>query len=81
MHILQSLQGQFSGFHFLILFLKTLKIRLGFVTIRNNAAGNRTKIVYAFGPVKYRPNKRSGKLRIKSQILRVTNFLSKNIAD
>ena len=26
MHILQSLQGQFSSFHFLILFLKTLKL-------------------------------------------------------
>ena len=26
MHALQSLQGQFSGFHFLILFLKTLKL-------------------------------------------------------
>ena len=26
MHVLQSLQGQFLGFHFLILFLKTLKL-------------------------------------------------------
>ena len=26
MYVLQSLQGQFSGFHFLILFLKTLKL-------------------------------------------------------
>ena len=26
MCVLQSLQGQFSGFHFLILFLKTLKL-------------------------------------------------------
>ena len=26
MYVLQSLQGQFSGFHFLIMFLKTLKL-------------------------------------------------------
>ena len=26
MYVLQSLQGQFSGFHFLILFFKTLKL-------------------------------------------------------
>ena len=26
MYVLQSLQGQLSGFHFLILFLKTLKL-------------------------------------------------------
>ena len=26
MYVLQSLQGQFSGFHFTIMFLKTLKL-------------------------------------------------------
>ena len=32
---------------------------------------------WTFGPLKYRPNKRSGKLKIKSQIVRVTIFCVK----
>ena len=51
---------------------KSTKIRFLFVTIRKNVPDNWTKIGYTFRPVKYRPNKRSGKLRIKSQIVRVT---------
>ena len=82
MCVLQSLQWQFSGFYFLILFLKTLKLGK-FLNYQEekNVPDNWTKIGYTLGPVKYRPNMRSGKLRIKSQIVRVTIFLCKNIAD
>ena len=51
---------------------KNTKIRYVFLTIRRNVPDNWTKIGYTFRPVKYRPNKRSGKRRIKSQIVRVT---------
>ena len=54
---------------------------VSFETIRKNAPDNWTKIGYTFGPMKYRPNKRSGKLRIKSQIVWVAIFLCKNIDD
>ena len=60
---------------------KNTKIRKVFVTIRKNVPDNWTKVGYTFGPVKYRPNKRPGKLRIKSQIARVAIFLCKNITD
>ena len=50
-------------------------------SIRENVPDNWIKIGYSFGLVKYRPNKRSGKLKIKSQIVRVTIFLCKNIDD
>ena len=76
MCVLQSLQGQFSGFYFLILFLKTLKLGK-FLNYQEekNVPDNWTKIGYTLGPVKYRPNKRSGELRIKSQIVRMTIFV------
>ena len=47
-----------------------------FVTISKNIPGKWTKIGYNFDSVKYRPNKRSGKL---PQIVRVTISLCKNI--
>ena len=74
MYVLQSQQGQFSGFHFLILFLKTLKLDK-FLQLSGRMSG------YTLGLVKYRPNKRSGKLTIELQIIRLTIFLFKNIAD
>ena len=55
--------------------------KVSFETIRKNAPDNWTKIGYTFGPMKYRPNKRSGKLRIKSQIVWVAIFWCKNIDD
>ena len=61
--------------------LKNTKMWQVFVTISKNIPDNWTKIGYTFGLVKHRPNKRSGKVRIKSQIVRVTTFLCKNIAD
>ena len=42
-----------------------------------NAPNNWTKTGYTFGRFKYRPNKRSAKLKIKSQIVRVTIFCVK----
>ena len=81
MYVLQSLRGQFSVFHFFNPVFKNTKTRKIFITIRKSAPDNWTKIGYTFGPVKYRPNKRSRKLRIKSQIVRVTIFLCKNITD
>ena len=74
---MQSLQGQIAGFHFLILFLKTLKLGNFFATIRKNVPGDWTKVEYTFDPVKWRANKRSGKLKIKSQIVTVTIFCVK----
>ena len=56
---------------------KNTKISYVFGTIRKNAPNNWNKIGYTFGPLKYRPNKRSGKLKIKSQIVRVTIFCVK----
>ena len=76
-YVLQRLQGQFSVFHFLILFWKALKFAKFFLTIRNNVPDNCINIGYNIGPVKCRPNKRSGKLRIKSQIVWVRFFLCK----
>ena len=51
---------------------KNTKIKQVFLAIKNNAPGNWTKIGYTFFPVKYRLRKRSGKLRIQSQVVRVT---------
>ena len=51
------------------------------LSIRKNVPDNWTKIGYTFSFLKYIPNKRSGKKRIKSQIVRVTICLFKNIAD
>ena len=48
-------------------------------TIRKNVPDNWTKIGYTFGPWKYRRNKRSEKLRIKSQIVKVTIFCVKTL--
>ena len=67
------------GFPFFNLRFKITKVKYVFVAIRKNVPDNWTKIWYTFGPVKYRPNKRSGKLRIKSQIVKVAIFLRKNI--
>ena len=64
--------GSIHRFPFFNPVFKSTKIRFLFVTIRKNVPDNWTKIGYTFRPVKYRPNKRSGKLRIKSQIVRVT---------
>ena len=75
-YVLQSLQGQFSGFH-LILFLKAVRLDKFLLTITKNVPDNWTKIGYTFGPMKCWPNKRSGKLRIKSQIVRATDFCVK----
>ena len=80
-YVLQRLQGQFSVFHFLILFWKALKFAKFFLIIRNNVPDNCINIGYNFGPVKCRPNKRSGKLRIKSQFVWVRFFLCISIAD
>ena len=57
--------------------LKNTKMWQVFVTISKNIPDNWTKIGYTFGLVKHRPNKRSGKVRIKSQIVRVTTFCVK----
>ena len=56
---------------------KNAKNRYVFGTIRKNAPNNWTKIGYTFGRLKYRRNKRSAKLKIKSQIVRVTIFCVK----
>ena len=56
---------------------KNTKIRYVFVTIRKNVPNNWAKIGYTFGLVKYGPSNRSGKLRIKLQIVRVTTFFVK----
>ena len=69
--------GKIFGFPFFHLVVKNTKIRYVFVNIKNNVPDNWTKIGYNFGPVKYRPNKRSEKLRIKAQIVRVTIFCVK----
>ena len=77
MYVLQSLQKQFSGFPFFNPVFKNAKIRYVFVTISKNVLDNWTKIGYSFGPLKYRPNTSSGKLRIKSQLVRVKTFCVK----
>ena len=69
--------GTIFRFPFFTPVFKNTKIRYVFVTIKKNIPDNWTKIGYAFGPVKYRPNRRSGKLRIKSQIVKVTIFCVK----
>ena len=56
---------------------KNTKIRYVFGTIRENAPNNWNKIGHTFAPLKYRPNKGSGKLKMKPKIVRVTIFCVK----
>ena len=58
-------------------FFKNNKIMYVFVTIRKECRYNWTRVWYTFVPMKYRPSKRFGNLRIKSQIVRVIVFCLK----
>ena len=66
--------GTILRFPFLILFLRSLKLGKFLPLSKRMSQITGTKIEYTFGPAQRGLNKRSGKQRTKSQIVRGTIF-------